>query len=109
MPPFQYIYIHKMKLTENRNGKILHAAASNRKQKTEGQTIFLNPYTVRSSCKRQFLVCLFDYEEANRGYPCANILNGKWTYPSMYISYCFKHIGAVYLYLQLLLSAYRSA
>jgi hypothetical protein len=31
--------------------------------KTEAQAIFLNPFTVRSSCKRKFIVCPFVDEE----------------------------------------------
>ncbi len=44
------------------------------KRKEEVQAIFLNPYpfTVCSSCKRKFVVCLFAYEETNGRYPFAN-------------------------------------
>ncbi len=37
---------------------------------------FLNPSTVRSSCKRKFVVCQFVDEETKRSYLFANELNG---------------------------------
>ncbi len=47
----------------------------NGKQKTEGQAIFLNPFTICSSCKRKFVVCLFLDKATNGCYPFANGLN----------------------------------
>jgi hypothetical protein len=47
----------------------------NGKWKTEAQAIFLNPFTVCSSCKRKFVVCLFVWTETNESYPLANGLN----------------------------------
>ncbi len=44
--------------------------------KTEAQAIFFNPFTVRSSCKRKFIVCPFVDEETSRSYPFANGING---------------------------------
>jgi hypothetical protein len=38
-------------------------------------TIFLNPFTVGSWCKRKFVVCPFVDEETNGSYPFANGLN----------------------------------
>jgi hypothetical protein len=35
------------------------------KRKTEDQPIFLNPFTVCSSCKRKVVVCQFVDEETN--------------------------------------------
>ncbi len=48
------------------------------KLKTENgaQATFLNPFTVCSSCKRKFVLCLFVYEETNGSYPFSNGLNG---------------------------------
>ncbi len=46
------------------------------KRKTEIQAIFLNPFTVGSSCKRKFVVCPFVDEEPNGTYLFANGLNG---------------------------------
>ncbi len=37
--------------------------------------IFLNPFTICSSCKRKFVVRLFVYEETNGSYPFENGLN----------------------------------
>ncbi len=54
----------------------LYAAISNGKQKTEAQTIFLNPFTVCSSWKRKFVICPFLDKETNRWYLFANGLNG---------------------------------
>ncbi len=74
---------------------------SNIKQITEDQAIFLNPFTVCSSCKRKFVVCSCVDEEKNGSYPFANGLNGltglKSTCPSMlaisqsglFIFYCW--------------------
>jgi hypothetical protein len=41
----------------------------------EAQVIFLNPFTVGSSCKRKFVICPFVYKETNVSYPFANRLN----------------------------------
>jgi hypothetical protein len=38
--------------------------------------IFLNPFSVCSLCKRNFVVCPLVYEETNGSYPFANRLNG---------------------------------
>jgi hypothetical protein len=46
------------------------------KRKSEAQAIFLNLFTVCSSCKRKFVVCPFVYEETNGSYPFASGLNG---------------------------------
>ncbi len=46
------------------------------KQKTEAQAIFLNPFSVCSSCKRKFVVCPFVYEETNGNYPFSNGVTG---------------------------------
>ncbi len=40
------------------------------------QLIFLNLFTVCSSCQRRFVVCPFDYEETNGNYLFGNGLNG---------------------------------
>ncbi len=45
-------------------------------QKTEAKGIFLNPFTVCSSCKRKFVICLFVDKETNGSYPFVNGLNG---------------------------------
>ncbi len=37
--------------------------------KTEAQVIFLNPVTDCSSCKQEFVLCPFVYEETNGSYP----------------------------------------
>ncbi len=46
------------------------------KRKTELQAIFLNPFTICSSCKRQFVVCLFVDQETKGSYLFTNGLNG---------------------------------
>jgi hypothetical protein len=46
------------------------------KWKREAQVIFLNPFTVCSSCKQKFIVCPFVDEEPNGTCPFANGLNG---------------------------------
>jgi hypothetical protein len=46
------------------------------KQKTETQPIFLNQFTVCSSCKGKFVVCPIFYEEINGSNPCGNGLSG---------------------------------
>ncbi len=45
------------------------------KRKTEAQAIFLNSFTVCSSCKRKFVICPFVYEETNGSYLFANGLS----------------------------------
>ncbi len=45
------------------------------KRKTEGQEIFLNPFTLGSSCKRKFFVCPFVDEELKGSYLVVNVLN----------------------------------
>jgi hypothetical protein len=40
------------------------------------QAIYLNPFTVRSSCIRKFVVRPFVDEKTNGSYPFANGLNG---------------------------------
>jgi hypothetical protein len=42
----------------------------------EALAIFPNPFTVCSSCKREFVVCPFVDKETNRSYLFANGLNG---------------------------------
>jgi hypothetical protein len=44
--------------------------------KTEGQAIFLNRFTVCSSCKRKIIVCPFVYKGTNGSYLFANGQNG---------------------------------
>jgi hypothetical protein len=46
------------------------------KRKAEAQVIFLNPFTVCSSCKWKFVVCPLVYEETNGSYLFAKGLNG---------------------------------
>jgi hypothetical protein len=48
----------------------------NGKQKTEAKAIFLNLFTVCSSCKWKFVVYQFVFEETNGSYPFANGLKG---------------------------------
>jgi hypothetical protein len=43
----------------------------------EAQAIFLNPFTICSSCKRKIVVCSFVDEQTNGTYPLANGLNGE--------------------------------
>ncbi len=54
-------------------------------RKTEAQAIFLNPFTVCSSCKRKFAVCLFVDEETNgslqRDLPINGINNVSFILP----------------------------
>ncbi len=45
------------------------------KWKAEAQTIFLDQFTVYSSCQQKFVICLFVDEETNGLYPFANSLN----------------------------------
>ncbi len=45
------------------------------KRKTEAQAIFLNPFTICSSCKQKFVVCPFVDEDTNGRYLYANRLN----------------------------------
>ncbi len=46
------------------------------KQKTEVQAIFLNPFTICSSCTRKFVVCPFADKETGGSYLFANGLKG---------------------------------
>jgi hypothetical protein len=64
-----YIY------SENRTIMYIYAAILNRKWKTEAQMIFLNHFTICSSCKQKFVVCPFVDEQASESYPFANELN----------------------------------
>jgi hypothetical protein len=48
----------------------------NGERKTKDHANFLNPFTVCSSCKRNFVVCQFVDEETNGIYLFANGLNG---------------------------------
>ncbi len=45
-------------------------------RETEAQLIFLNPFTICTSCKQKFVVCPFVYEETNGCYLIANGLRG---------------------------------
>ncbi len=47
----------------------------NGKQKMKAQAIFLNLFTVCSSCKWKFVVCPLVDEKTNGSYPFANALN----------------------------------
>ncbi len=47
------------------------------KQKTDGREIFLNPFTVCSSCKWKFVICPFVSEETNGSY-CLTLLKPAW-------------------------------
>ncbi len=49
---------------------------SNFKQEMKIQAIFLNPFTVYSSCKREFVVCPFADQETNGSHPFAKGLKG---------------------------------
>jgi hypothetical protein len=44
--------------------------------KMEAEAIFLNPFTVSSSCEQQFVVCPFVDEETSGSYPFVNGLDG---------------------------------
>ncbi len=54
----------------------IYAAVSNGKRKMEAQLIFLNKFSICSSCKQKFVVCPFVHKETNGHYPFANRLNG---------------------------------
>jgi hypothetical protein len=61
------------------------------KQKTKKrppQAIFLNPFTICSSCKCKFVVCLFVDEETNGSYPFANYLRDWTDLPT----YAYKYV-----------------
>jgi hypothetical protein len=60
---YGYIYIYAAVFRKN-------------KRTTEDQAIFLNLFSVCSSCKRKLFVCPFVDEETNGTYPFANGLNG---------------------------------
>ncbi len=47
-----------------------------KKRKTEAQRIFLNLFTIDSSCKQKFVFFPFVGEETSGSYPFANVLNG---------------------------------
>jgi hypothetical protein len=64
---YRYIYIYEY--------LYIYAAVSNEKGKTEAPAIFHNLFTVCSSCKRKFVICLFVDEETNESYQLANRLN----------------------------------
>jgi hypothetical protein len=51
------------------NGSIVFSSVSN--------NIFLNPFTICSSCKQKFVLCPFVYEETNEGNPFENIRNRR--------------------------------
>jgi hypothetical protein len=55
-------------------------------EKMEARAIFLNPFTICSSCKRKFVFCRILDEETNRSYPFAERLQTKRTCPSVFIS-----------------------
>jgi hypothetical protein len=63
VPTYVYIYVYK------------YTTVSNGKWKTQGLVIFLNPFTVYSSCKRKFVVCPFVDEETKGSHLVANGLN----------------------------------
>jgi hypothetical protein len=54
----------------------IYAAILNGKWKTKAQTIFLDPFTICSLCKRKIVVCPVVDEEKNGNYPFAYGLNG---------------------------------
>jgi hypothetical protein len=57
---------------------------------SEAQAIFLNSFTVCSSCKRKFVVFTSVDEETNGSYPFANGLNGL----DMHVICCYcRHVG----------------
>jgi hypothetical protein len=61
-----------------RNGTTVYICCNLKwKPKTKAQAIFLNPFTVCSSCKRKFVVCPFVDKEPKESYPFANSLNGR--------------------------------
>ncbi len=73
---FVYIYVMYMYMDMYMYiYKYIYAAVSNGKQKNRSPVIFLNPFTVCSSCRRKFVVCPFVYEERN-GSLHLNRLNG---------------------------------
>jgi hypothetical protein len=59
------LFIFVFIFTENRT-LYLYATVSSGKRKIEAKAIFLNLFTVYSSCKLKFVVCLFLEKEANR-------------------------------------------
>jgi hypothetical protein len=68
-----YINIYTYTYTHKHIYIYIYAALSN--GKTEAKAIFLNPFTVCSSCKQKPIFCLFADEETNRSDPLANGLN----------------------------------
>ncbi len=69
-----YIYIHRYRYIYISINIYIYICCRF-KRKMEAQVIFLNPFTVCSSCKRKFVVCLYVNEETNGSYPFANGLN----------------------------------
>jgi hypothetical protein len=56
----------------------------------EAKAIFLNLFTVCSSCKRNFAFCPFVYKETNGSYQFSNRLNGLnrlFSYMCLYMKY----------------------
>jgi hypothetical protein len=80
MLPFQYLYIYRIYkytyLYISFYNYIYVYICCSFKWKAEAQAIFLNPFTVCSSCKRIFVVCPFVDEETNWSYLFTNRLNG---------------------------------
>ncbi len=65
------------------------------KWKAEAKAIFLNQFTVCSSCKRKFVICPFVDEETNGIYLLANGLNGL-----LYIIFVL-YLSIIYVYLNI--------
>ncbi len=55
----------------------IYAVVSNRKRKTEAQVIFLNIFTVCSSCKWKFDICPFFLQRSKRN--LSVFKQAKWT------------------------------
>jgi hypothetical protein len=75
------ITVYRLPTKETHFGFPFVYAANKRKlpkRKTEAEAIFLNPFTLCSSCKRKFVVCPFVDEETNESYLFANGLNGLY-------------------------------
>jgi hypothetical protein len=60
-------------------------------ENANAQAIFLNPFTVCSSCKWNFIVCPFVEEETNGCYPFAKGLNGLSGLAHLYL-YLYKKV-----------------
>jgi hypothetical protein len=67
------IWRHIIKISGN--SEVLRKK-SNGKRKTEALPVFLNAFTVCSSCKRTFVLCPFVDEETSGSYPFSNGQNG---------------------------------